>query len=709
MKHRSESLIHTRWLAAFSMSFGMLAVASDSLAKDGELAVVLRGTAEFEAAPHGQGNVYAPEVHIDNSIFRMWYGAQGEDGHDRILYAESRDGMTWVRKGVVLEDDKANQVNDPSIVEVAGSYYMYYTRAAEGVVDTIWVATSKQGMYWKTIGPAIQPGKSGRWDSLSVGRPAVLHENGVFKMWYDGRKDLPLEAPADNVSKSAKSRRSVGYATSTDGVHWSKHDRNPVFGDDAGGVDVTRVGSRLVLTYESRTGVRMAVSDDGIDWSESELLIPTSGKPMDRFGHVTPHLLVSRNGDEAMVYIGAASVTTWDRNIISLARRPARELQRRINLLADKAVAKRLADGSAWSARLKPQLVADRVVAEFMQREKIRPNYTNDLTLEALLAMYDATGDRKYLDFVNKVLSERRMPPNGFPPYRSQPFNCITISLFERTAARELIEPYIAEMNRYRRTAPRSFDGAVSHFGDPKMGRILIDQLQDYSARMARAGWLSGDESFNREAIDQYRLFRDALRDPKTGLWGHGRGWYDDPRSVTATPWGRGHGWLIKGFVETLAYLPQGSDESRQMRLWLDDFARSLLKHQDEQGMWRQVVDRPDSYAETSSTALISYYFARAIRHGYLDEATFHEPAINAYEGLLKHSVAADGTVYRTCRGTGPQRTVEDYLVRETPVNDQHGIAAVIFACAGRLLIDGPGTLPPHVKRYSKRQLQDSP
>lgn len=171
---------------------------------------------------------------------------------------------------------------------------------------------------------------------------------------------------------------------------------------------------------------------------------------------------------------------------------------------------------------------------------------------------------------------------------------------------------------------------------------------------------------------------------------------------MTSTPWGRGHGWLVKGFVETLSYLPEDSKEARQMRSWLDGFARSLLEHQDEQGMWHQILNRPDSYAETSSTALISYYFARAIRQGYLDKATFREPAIKAYEGLLKNSIVTDGTVYRTCRGTGPQRTVEDCLVRETPRNDQHGIAAVIFACAGRLLLDGQGKLPPHVEQYRK-------
>ncbi len=664
--------------------------------------VVLRGEVESEAAPHGLGNVYAPDVHLENGRFRMWYGGQGKDGHDRILLAESPNGVSWTRKGVVLKDDQANHVNDPSVVKVADTYYMYYTRAGQGVVDAIWVATSPDGTKWKPVGLAIHPGHRGQWDSLSVGRPAVLHEDGLFKMWFDGRKDLPLGAPAQNAPKSASSRRSVGYAVSTDGLNWSKHDRNPVFGDDAGGVDVRRVGSRYVLTYESRAGVRMTVSHDGLDWTPGEALLPVSGKSLDRFGHVTPCLFVAPQGEQALIYFGAASTTTWDRNVVSLVRQPARELQRRVNQLAQKAADQKLGDGSAWSARLEPKQVADRVLAEFKRRKVIRGGYTNDLTLEAMLAMYDVTGDEEYLNFVSTVLSGRRAPKNGFPAYRSQPFNCITISLFERSPQERLIGPYIAEMNRYRANAPRSFDRAVSHYGDPKMGRILIDQLQDYSARMARAGWLSGDETFYAEAVGQYRLFRNALRDPNSGLWGHARGWYDNPRAVTKTPWGRGHGWLIKGYVETLSYLPEESKEAQQMRGWLSGFAQALLKRQDEQGMWHQVLDRPDSYAETSGTALISYYLARSIRQGYLDEATFRQPAVKSYEALLKRSIAADGTVFRTCRGTGPQPTVEDYLARETPRHDQHGVAAVVFACAGRLLLDGRGNAAPHVKRLVK-------
>src|SRR6202042_1907363 len=82
--------------------------------------VILAGQTVTELAPHGEGNVYAPEVLIDGGLYRMWYGGQGKDGHDRIHLAESKDGRTWTRRGVVIDHGEANHVNDPSIVKVDG-------------------------------------------------------------------------------------------------------------------------------------------------------------------------------------------------------------------------------------------------------------------------------------------------------------------------------------------------------------------------------------------------------------------------------------------------------------------------------------------------------------------------------------------------------------------------------------------------------------
>jgi hypothetical protein len=288
--------------------------------------LVLKGEADTELAPHGEGNVYAPHVLLEGKLYRIWYGGQGKDGHDRIHCAESEDGWAWVRKGVVLEDRKANHVNDPTVVKVGDRYYMYYTRTERDVVDRIDVAVSTDGVKWEPKGVALAAGQAGAWDALSVGRPSVIHEDGLFKLWYDGRKDLPPDAPVKDVPKSGTSRRHVGYATSKDGLRFTRHGPDPVLGNDVGGVDVKRVGTRLVMAYESRDGTRLASGKDGIGWTDDGLLVGKSGTKVDAFGHVTPNLLVDADGEVRRLYVGAAGATTWDRNAIGVLKAPADRL-----------------------------------------------------------------------------------------------------------------------------------------------------------------------------------------------------------------------------------------------------------------------------------------------------------------------------------------------------------------------------------------------
>ncbi|WP_435017856.1 hypothetical protein TA3x_005476 [Tundrisphaera sp. TA3] len=295
-----------------------LAALLPALPPDGGPTPILRGEGDAEVAPHGEGNVYAPDVIRDGPTLRMWYGGQGRDGHDRIALAESSDGgATWAHKGVVLADDRANHVNDPSVVRVGGLFFLFYTRTARDVVDRIDVAISADGRAWEPKGVALDVGPPGSWDSLSVGRPSVIHEGGLFRMWYDGRRDFPPGAPVKGVPISPASARHVGYATSRDGLHWTRSGPSPVFDHDAGGVDVKRVGGSLVMLYESRDGTRAASGTDGLSWTDRGLLAPRSGAPIDAFGHVTPFLLLDPGGGPARLYVGAASATTWDRNQIA--------------------------------------------------------------------------------------------------------------------------------------------------------------------------------------------------------------------------------------------------------------------------------------------------------------------------------------------------------------------------------------------------------
>ncbi len=279
---------------------------------------LLRGEAETELAPHGTGNVYAPEVHRDGARWLMWYGGQGKDGHDRIHLAESPDGRVWTKRGVVLERGTANHVNDPAVVRVDGVWWMYYTVAETGEADEIAAATSPDGITWKKLGVVLPRGAGPHWDSLKVGRPSVLHEGGVFKMWYDGQA-TDEAAKADKVAASVKKAgRAAGYAESRDGLTWQRR-AEPVL-PGAGALQVVHTAAGYLMVHEAGKGVLLADSPDGFTWTPRGMLTGLSGGPDDRYGRVTPFLLPDAAGNGGTLFFGAASRPSWDHNLIGSQR-----------------------------------------------------------------------------------------------------------------------------------------------------------------------------------------------------------------------------------------------------------------------------------------------------------------------------------------------------------------------------------------------------
>lgn len=270
--------------------------------------------AESTEAPHGRGNLYAPDILQHRGEFLMFFGGQGKDGHDRIHLATSRDGEEWTQAGVVFAPEGVNHVNDPSVVSVNGVLHLFYTLAGTGVTDVIGLAKSPDGRTWTDLGAVLSPSPAPAWDSLLVGRPSVIHDGERFHLWYDGRKDLPPGAPDPDAPKSDSSRRFVGYATSTDGTRWDKR-AQAVLGEDAGGIHVFKHGDRFVMVIESRDGTRWAASADGIAWEMQGLLHPKDARSP--HGHVTPFVMI-RPGSWLLFY-GAARAESWVQNEIRSA------------------------------------------------------------------------------------------------------------------------------------------------------------------------------------------------------------------------------------------------------------------------------------------------------------------------------------------------------------------------------------------------------
>ena len=93
--------------------------------------------------------------------------------------------------------------------------------------------------------------------------------------------------------------------------------------------------------------------------------------------------------------------------------------------------------------------------------------------------------------------------------------------------------------------------------------------------------------------------------------------------------------------------------------------------------MWHQVLDHPESYEESSCTAMFIIGLARGVNNGWLDKS-YKKLALKSWIALTKK--IEDGIVHGICRGTGMGNDIEFYFKRPTVDNDPRGLGAVLTA-----------------------------
>lgn len=171
-------------------------------------------------------------------------------------------------------------------------------------------------------------------------------------------------------------------------------------------------------------------------------------------------------------------------------------------------------------------------------------------------------------------------------------------------------------------------------------------------------------------------IHQAALEQDSDGLWFHG--YFSATKSHAPFKWGRGNGWVTVTLVETLSALPDKDPLRPQLLAILKKQIDGLRPLQAPSGMWRQVLDKPELWEETSSTAMFAYGIARAVNRGWLP-ASDMAMARHAFAGIAKN-VTPEGKVENTCAGTGIGTTLDFYINRPRPDDDPHGRGPVLLA-----------------------------
>ena len=207
---------------------------------------------------------------------------------------------------------------------------------------------------------------------------------------------------------------------------------------------------------------------------------------------------------------------------------------------------------------------------------------------------------------------------------------------------------------------------------------IWADDLYMSVPFLCRYYKLTGDKKYLEDAVNQVLRFKEKLYMEDKGCMSHVYNLIYNKK--TCVPWGRGNGWPVVALTELLEVLPEEHKDYKAVLNFYMDFCEGILKLQDENGMWHQVLTHKDSYCETSCTSMFTYGFARGYLRGRLDER-FKDAAIRGFEAICREAVDEDGNVYGVCCGSAYSFRA-DYYKYELPwlKNDTHGTGIVLLA-----------------------------
>ncbi len=187
-----------------------------------------------------------------------------------------------------------------------------------------------------------------------------------------------------------------------------------------------------------------------------------------------------------------------------------------------------------------------------------------------------------------------------------------------------------------------------------------------------------------RATIDRKYLDRDAaemvaylhkLQQPN-GLFYHA----DDVPFF----WGRGDGWVAAGMAEMLTSLPEDHPQRAEIIAAYRKMMGELLKDQNPDGTWRQLIDHPESWEESSSTGMFTFAMIEGVRHGWLPEETYGPAARKGWIALAGF-VDQNADVTNICMGTGKQNSYDYYMARPRKTGDFHGQAPALWAARALL------------------------
>jgi rhamnogalacturonyl hydrolase YesR len=213
----------------------------------------------------------------------------------------------------------------------------------------------------------------------------------------------------------------------------------------------------------------------------------------------------------------------------------------------------------------------------------------------------------------------------------------------------------------------------------PLQNTLWLDDMFMGVPTMAYLGKTTGERKYYDDAVNQVLQFSKRMFNPKLGIYMHG--YVEGMRDHPEFHWARANGWAVMSMVEVLEVLPKDHKGYKAVLEQLRAHIHGLASYQTKEGFWHQLIDRNDTYQETSATAIYTYAIARAVNRGYVD-AQMYGPMANLAWNAVASKVTAQGQIEGICVGTGMAFDPAFYSYRPTSVKAAHGYGPALLAGA---------------------------
>ncbi len=231
----------------------------------------------------------------------------------------------------------------------------------------------------------------------------------------------------------------------------------------------------------------------------------------------------------------------------------------------------------------------------------------------------------------------------------------------------------ISHRRAYRRLG---LSYARAQWNHPIAGRLspetkyYLDAAYKLSVVQAHAWQATHQARYARRSVRELLLYIRKFQRPD-GLFWHGRRAHIE--------WGRGDGWMASAMTEVLADLPATTSGYGRIRASYKKMMAGLVRDQARDGMWRQVVNDPKAWKESSATGMFTYALAAGLRHGWIHGRPYRRAVRRGWRALCRH-LDARANIRDVCILTEHANTPAYYLSRPKQTGNLHGQFSMLWA-----------------------------